>query len=237
MEYDLNGIPVQIERRKIKNLHLYIKPPGTVLCTAPMRLSEKRIEEFLWEKEPWVRKNVERMRENPVTTDPEYVTGDIIAVWGTLYELVVREGTRYSLKFSPILGSMAVEGEYPKVVLTVRAGATAEQRVRYMDKWYKGQTVARLAELIPEWEAYTGLTCSGWNVRKMSSRWGSCNTRTNALTFNTHLAEHPEICMEYVILHELAHTKVPNHGAAFKAIEDRYMPEWRDVRKLLNGKL
>ena len=69
----------------------------------------------------------------------------------------------------------------------------------------------------------------------MTSRWGSCNTRTNHINLNTRLAEHPERCLEYVILHELCHTVVPNHGPAFKALEDRFMPDWRAVRRELNG--
>ena len=70
----------------------------------------------------------------------------------------------------------------------------------------------------------------------MKSRWGTCDTRTNKITLNVRLAEHPVECLEYVILHELCHTVVPNHGPEFKALETKFMPDWKQVRDLLNGK-
>ncbi|MGN0445549.1 MAG: M48 family metallopeptidase, partial [Acutalibacteraceae bacterium] len=64
---------------------------------------------------------------------------------------------------------------------------------------------------------------------------GSCNTQTKKITLNVQLARHPEECLSYVILHELCHTVVPNHGPAFKALESKYMPDWPRVRRELNG--
>jgi len=228
MTYDLSGIPVRIEKKKIKNIHIYVKPPhGEVLVTAPLRMPDRFIEQFLLEKEDWVRRNVERFQNDPVTADPDYETGDVIAVWGELYTLEVREGTRYRLDLMP---------DTPVALLTVRTGSTPEQRRNFVHRWYKDQLAERVNILLPQWEAYTGLHCSGWKSRRMKTEWGSCNVRTKMLTFNTRLAEHPVECLEYIILHELAHTVVPNHGPDFKAIETRYMPDWKEVRKRLNGK-
>ena len=67
----------------------------------------------------------------------------------------------------------------------------------------------------------------------MKTRWGTCNTKTKKIWLNVRLAEHPAECLEYVILHELAHTRVPNHGADFKAILTEYMPDWRTVKRRL----
>ena len=68
----------------------------------------------------------------------------------------------------------------------------------------------------------------------MTSRWGSCNTRTKKINLNLQLVRYPLQCLEYVILHELAHLRVHGHGADFKAILDRFMPDWKTRRKLLN---
>jgi predicted metal-dependent hydrolase len=69
----------------------------------------------------------------------------------------------------------------------------------------------------------------------MKTRWGTCNTRTRKIWLNLQLAKKPVECLEYVILHELAHLKVPNHGKDFIAIMDQYMPDWREIKARLNG--
>jgi len=91
-----------------------------------------------------------------------------------------------------------------------------------------------IAELLPKWEKITGLSCWTWRIRKMKTRWGSCNVKTKKIWFNLYLAQTSKRCLEYIILHELLHLKVANHGKEFKDNMDKYMPDWRVVRKELN---
>ena len=102
-----------------------------------------------------------------------------------------------------------------------------------MNEWYRKELSERVNYLLPKWETYTGLKCSSWQSKVMKTRWGTCNTKTKKIWLNVRLAEHPAECLEYVILHELAHTRVPNHGADFKAILTEYMPDWRTVKRRL----
>lgn len=92
----------------------------------------------------------------------------------------------------------------------------------------------RIEERLPLIEEATGLYCSGWTVRDMHTRWGSCNTTTRHINLSLMLATRSDAELDYVILHELAHTVVPNHGADFYALMDRYMPGWKKIRKALN---
>ena len=87
---------------------------------------------------------------------------------------------------------------------------------------------------LPKWEQISGLYCDSWQTKYMTTRWGTCNTATKKIWFNLQLAKKPVECLEYVMLHELAHLKVRNHGKDFVAILDKYMPYWRETRKLLN---
>ena len=91
----------------------------------------------------------------------------------------------------------------------------------------------RIAKRLPEIEEATGLKSSGWTVRDMHTRWGSCNTKTHHLNFSLMLATRSDIELDYVILHELVHTIVPGHGPDFYAVMDRFMPGWKRVRKSL----
>ena len=88
---------------------------------------------------------------------------------------------------------------------------------------------------LPKWENITGLHCSSWQTKYMTTRWGTCNTNSRKIWLNLQLAKKPTKCLEYVILHELSHLRVWNHGKDFVAIMDQYMPYWRETRNLLNG--
>ena len=90
-----------------------------------------------------------------------------------------------------------------------------------------------ITELLPKWENITRLKCSTWQIRKMKTRWGSCNVKTRKIWFNLYLAKTNQRCLEYIILHELLHVKIANHGSEFKSNMDYYMPSWREVRKEL----
>ena len=227
MQYLLENIPIEVEKKKIKNMHIYVKPPfGDVLITAPKYITDKQIKEFIRERADWIIENVERMQNSPVTPEPTYDTGDTISVWGELYTLEVFEDTRYSMTLN----------DDGIATLVVREGCAQEQKEAFVLEWYRDELKERVEILLPQWEEYTGLHCSSWQSKNMKSRWGTCNTKTNKIWLNVKLAEHPVECLEYVILHELAHTVVPNHSAEFKAILSQYMPEWKQVKKRLNGK-
>ena len=93
------------------------------------------------------------------------------------------------------------------------------------------QLKARISPVISYWEVRTGLHPTQWKLRKMKSVWGTCNTKTGVITFNSHLAYKSDEFLSYVILHEMAHLKEASHGEKFKSILDHYMPEWRSIRK------
>lgn len=226
----LEDTEITIVRKKIKNMHMYIRPPkGEVLITAPLRLPYGEIERFVFQKRDWITENVEKMKNTEVTPDPVYKDKDVIMIWGELYELSVFQGTRYSLTLTE---DISRDGR--KIArLCVRAGCTDGQRIHFMNEWYRKELSERVNYLLPKWETYTGLKCSSWQSKVMKTRWGTCNTKTKKIWLNVRLAEHPVECLEYVILHELAHTRVPNHGADFKAILTEYMPDWRTVKRRL----
>ena len=90
---------------------------------------------------------------------------------------------------------------------------------------------ARIAEQLPAIEQRTGLHCNGWTVRDMHTRWGSCNTATHHINLSLMLADRSDEELEYVIIHELVHTRVDNHGEDFKKYMDALCPNWRAIRR------
>lgn len=97
------------------------------------------------------------------------------------------------------------------------------------------EAVARLDVILkPMLLKYTALM--GVNPTKITykptiSRWGSCNKKTGAIQFSTYLLLLPDLCVEHVVVHELAHLIEANHGPMFHALMDRYFPRWKEARK------
>lgn len=110
-----------------------------------------------------------------------------------------------------------------------------EERKELLER-YREFLRPKLEENLAFWEGQTGLYPEKWQMRDMKTRWGSCNPRTKKLWFSVGLAEKSDECIEYVVLHELAHLKIANHSADFKAFLSQFMPDWRERQKQLNGR-
>lgn len=114
-----------------------------------------------------------------------------------------------------------------------RAAAHPEPADRAEKEARRRELKRRISARLPQIEEYTGLRARGWSVRDMHSRWGSCNTVTHHLNFSLMLATRSDEELDYVILHELVHTRVPDHGPDFYAMMDGFMPGWKEIRKRL----
>jgi predicted metal-dependent hydrolase len=226
MQIEISGIQIEIQKKDIKNLHLSVLPPdGKVRISAPMHLSDESMTMFVRTKIGWIKKQQEKFERQPRQSEREYISGETLYVFGQQYFLRVE----YSYKGN----SLVLSGN--DAILTVRKESTAKQRENFVNEWYREQLKAEIAQLLPKWEKVTGLKCSSWQTKYMTTRWGTCNTQTKKIWLNLQLAKKPIECLEYVILHELAHTQVKNHGVDFVAIMDKYMPYWRDIKKTLNN--
>lgn len=225
MEIVVDNIPVEVVRKKIKNMYLSVLPPdGRVRVSAPKGLSEERIAAAVRMRINWIRKKQEKFANQPEPQRRQFVSGETLYLWGKQYVLQVEYNSRGN--------AMLLSGE--KAILTVRKESSAKQRERFVNEWYRSLLTAEVETYLPKWEKITGLYCSGWQSKNMTTRWGTCNTRTHKIWLNLQLAKKPPECLEYVILHELAHLRVKDHGPAFTAILDQHMPCWRDTQKILN---
>ena len=119
--------------------------------------------------------------------------------------------------------------------MTVPPGTTFEQREQLVKKKNKELLEKEAGRVLAFWSEQTGLGFSTWSTRYMTTRWGSLTVKERRVHLNTRLAEKPEICLIYVALHEIAHVKEANHGPRFKAILDKYMPDWREAERILKG--
>lgn len=225
MQILVANIPVEVVKKNIKNLHLSVLPPdGKVRVSAPEALSDDAIAMFVRTKIGWIRKQQEKFELQPRQSERQYVSGETLYVWGRQYFLRVE----YSYKGN----SLVLSGD--NAILTVRKESTVKQRETFVNEWYRTLLKAEVEKYLPKWEKITGLQCSSWQSKYMTTKWGTCNTSTGKIWLNLQLAKKPIECLEYVILHELIHLKVRNHGPEFVTEMNRYMQNWREIRNQLN---
>ena len=225
MAVSISGIPVEIYKKKIKNMHLYVKPPnGKVMVSAPLSMSDEAIERFIRTKTSWIKRQVNKFENQPRQSEREYVSGETLYVWGKQYFLQTDYGNRSSLVLS---------GD--KAILVIRKGSTVDQREKYIREWYRKLLKTEIERILPKWEKKTGLKTESWQIRYMTSRWGSCKIKKRKIWLNLQLAKKTPECLEYIILHELIHFVEKGHNERFNTLLDQYMPKWREIKKTLNS--
>lgn len=225
---EISGIEIEVIKKNIKNLHLSVLPPaGRVRISAPRDLADSVIEIFARSKIGWIRRQITKFEAQPRQTERRYVSGESLYVLGQQYYLRVEYGNKRN--------SLVLSGD--SAVLTVRKESTAKQRDNFVKEWYRGVLKKEIERYLPKWEIKTGLRCSEWQIKYMTTKWGTCNHTTGKLWFNLQLAKKDVECIEYVILHELIHLKVHDHGSEFVLLMDQYMPYWRDIKKKLNEQI
>ena len=206
-------------------MHLSVLPPdGRVRVSAPTQLTDEAITMFVRTKLGWIKKQQEKFQLQLRQSERQYVSGETLYVWGKQYFLQVE----YSYKGN----ALTLSGD--KAILTVRKESSPTQRESFVNEWYRNLLKQEVAKYLPKWEKTTGLYCSSWQSKYMTTKWGTCNPTSKKIWLNLQLAKKPIECLEYVILHELAHLKVHNHGPEFTAILDQYMPYWREHKRRLN---
>lgn len=217
---------IAVEKKKIKNMYLRILPPnGQIHVSAPIRMKESEIEHFILSKEDWIEKQVRKIQGNNSIQIFQYETGDMIPLLGRNYLLSVEITNKQRL----------VLIQEDQLILRVRETDTVSVREKLIFEWYHKELSTRIPYLLEKWESVLGVSSSSFYLRNMKTRWGTCNVRNKRICFNLQLAKKPPKCLEYVVVHELVHLLERSHNQVFKNYMDRFLPDWRDRKKQLNG--
>jgi predicted metal-dependent hydrolase len=222
---DLGGVSIDVVRKDIKNLHLSVHPPtGRVRIAAPERASLETIRAFAVAHLAWIRRRQRKIMMQEREPPREYVDRESHFVWGE----------RIMLQVVEVNAAPSLSQRHRALTLRVRPGATMVDRRRIMEGWYRGEVRRAAAPILTKWEERLGVVTRKTFVQRMKTKWGSCNPLTGNIHLNTDLAKKPPECLEYVVLHELAHLRERTHSGEFFALLDQGMPRWRDVRRILN---
>ena len=221
----VGDMAVDVVRKDIKNVHLSVHPPtGRVTIAAPTRMTLDTIRVFAISKLAWIRQQQRKLQAQERETPREFLPRESHYVWGRRYLLTVIEGDQPA----------TVTLSHSRIVLRVRPGADRAKRQAILDEWYREQIKKAVPPLVAKWEPLMDVKVARIHVQRMKTKWGSCNAAAGAIRLNTDLAKKPRECLEYLVVHEMAHLLEPTHNARFVAVMDRFMPKWRSFREALN---
>lgn len=224
-QIELGDITIDVELKDIKNIHLSVYPPkGCVKISAPSRMDMDTIRVYAISRLDWIKQQQKKFMIQERETPREYLERESHYVWGA----------RYLMQMVEQDAPPSIELKHHHIVLRVRPGTDESRRQAVMDSWYRRQVYEEVAPLLARWEGIMGVKAGKVHVQRMKTRWGSCNPKTGRILLNTELAKKPRACLEYVVVHELAHLIEPTHNARFVRLMDQYLPSWQMVRDELN---
>lgn len=227
----LNGrtISYDLQRKNVKNVNLRIKADQSVIVSANKRVSVRVIEDFLKSKSDFILNAIDKYAErNRHLSQPKiHIDGEKIALLGQKRKLMVFKNNNNHVEIDGL-----------NIKLFVKNINDIELKKSVIDKWLKNYCEKyinqRCVEIYKTFEPY-GITFPQIKFRKMVSRWGSCNSTKNILTFNTSLIEPPAKCIDYVVMHEFTHFLHPNHSKYFYSQLSAFMPDWKQRKILLDN--
>jgi predicted metal-dependent hydrolase len=218
-------ITADVVLKDIKNIHLSVHPPsGRVRISAPSRMRLDTIRVFAVSKLSWIKQQQKKLQEQERETPREYLDRESHYLWGKRYLLKVIQGNE----------APSVELTHSRMLLQVRPGSDDKKKHAIVEAWYRRQLREAALPLFARWEPLTGVKVERFFVRRMKTKWGSCNHGARTVRLNTELAKKPRECLEYIVVHEMTHVLEPTHNARFVTLMDQIMPQWRFYRDQLN---
>lgn len=217
-------IKIEIIRKKVKNINLSISKNKGIRVSAPLKVKNEIIENFIKSKWEWIKKYQNKFENQKVKPILKYITGE-----NHFYK-----GKKYLLNLIITEGKQKVEINDKHINLYVKKDIAFAKKEKLMDEWYRSELKRELKNLIEKWEKIINITVNEYRTKKMKTKWGTCNPRAKRIWLNLELSKKPVRCLEYVVVHEIVHFLEPSHNHRFKSFLDQYLKNWRELKKELN---
>lgn len=219
-ELTIDELSIEVTRKKIKNIYLRVnRNSGKIRVSVPVRISNKELERFISSKYTWILKHKIKAESTTKKDEIEYVSGDVILFQGKNYELNILEGE----------GTTNIEIIDDNLILTIkgRSVSTVKERKNMIEKWYRTILLEQISSIIKKYEPIMGVQVKEYRVKKMKTRWGTCNIRDCRIWLNLELVKKSEGALEMVVVHEMVHLLERLHNKRFYGLMDTFMPQWR----------
>ena len=223
---DVRGTPVEVVRKNIKHLHLGVYPPeGRVRVAAPAYVDDDAVRLAVVARLGWIRRRQAEFRSQDRQSPRRLVSGESHYVDGRRYRLAVVEQDAPPAVRLPNRTTME---------LRIRPNSDRDAREAVLQHWYRRRIRERVPALLATWEPRVGVHVAEVRIRRMKTRWGTCNAGARRIWLNLELAKKSPSCLEYIVVHEMVHFIERRHNDRFRELMDAAMPRWRVQRDELN---
>lgn len=221
----LGDMSIDVVHKDIKNVHLSVYPPnGKVKISAPLRMNLDTIRVFAISKMSWINKQQIKLQNQEIETPRDYITRE-----GHYYL-----GKRYLLKVIEHNTAPKVLIQHETIELYIRPGTNSDKRKKILDEWYRKRLKEIIHTVITQYEESMEVNVVEFGIKKMKTKWGTCNIETKRIWLNLELAKKPRECIEYVVVHEMTHLLERHHNKEFIAYLSTFFPKWEFYREMLN---
>jgi len=223
----VGNLEIEVIKKDIKNLHLAVYPPdGRVRIASPNFMNEEDVRLYAISKFHWIKSQQEKFINQARQSEREYVTGESVYFLGERYIVeTVKDSTNNKINLTT---NKTIE-------FFVKPNITPEKKTELFTEWYRQKLKETVKPLIEKWQQKTEIEINQWNIKKMKTKWGTCNIAEKRIWLNLELAKKPIKCIEYIILHELIHLKHRHHNKYFTTELEQYMPNWKIYKDQLNN--
>lgn len=226
---EVENIAIKLTRKRIKNLHLRICPPlGEVRVSAPLRLDDQEIHKFIFTRISWIKEKQNLVRQRKMIAPQKFLDGENHNFFGQKLLLRIIEG-----KISRPLKSQASLHD-GIITLHIKKRSNIKQRKKILDAFYRAELKKIIPHFITKFEEKMDVEVVEFGIKKMKTRWGTCNAKARRIWLNLELAKKPIACLEYLIAHEMTHFFERGHNKKFFALMDKFLPEWQKWKKELS---
>lgn len=224
----VEDIAIEVTYKRVKNLNLRVYPgEERVAVSCPPTLSENTLKSYLKSKAPWIKNKLSQ----PVQKKPDFAakdlkSGDTVTLWGNSYTLQITTGNSTENR-------IFVDGE--NLFICHKSDKKTHPNHRILIDWYRKLIKAEVARLISKWEPVMAVQVNDFGVKRMKTRWGTCNITAGRIWLNLLLIEKPIECLELVVVHEMTHLLERLHTPRFYRLMSSFLPDWKEREELLEG--
>lgn len=213
---------IEILKKRIKNIHLKIDLEGKISLSCPKFIKDFEIYEFLESKLDWLKTSTKKMEAKNKYGAKKLIHGEKHYLFGK--ELILH------LHEEKIKKTEIFINENTNLIMKVNPKVSHKTREKHLHEWYEEKLIKETEKFFEKWEEELGVFKKELVIKKMKGKWGYCECRRKVICLNTELAKRNVDFVEYVVLHELCHLLVPNHGPEFKKLLNNHMPKWKLIK-------
>ena len=216
-------------RKKVKNINIKIDKEKNITITIPQRMPTEKAKEIIMQKEKWIKKHLQKNETNNKQKESKtFKYGEILYILGKQCEIKLIKSSKNNITINNKIIEIHIKEKYIENPQYIK-----EQ----YEKWLKQYAIEILEKIVQKYKKELKeekIQNPKIKIKQMKTRWGSCTPLKNEITFSLNLIKTPIECVEYVVLHELSHFKHQNHSKNFHNYVARFMPDWKQRKKILD---